>query len=76
LQYDAKAKRLYVGMMDPDKPGIAVIAVRGRRCTQRPLHLPCPEIDHEDLFLPRYGDEEALALGVHRQVVHAARDVG
>jgi DNA-binding beta-propeller fold protein YncE len=39
LQYDAKAKRLYVGMMDPDKPGIAVIAVRGRRLLAK-LKLP------------------------------------
>jgi hypothetical protein len=39
LQYDAKAKRLYVGMMDPDKPGIAVIDVPGRRLLAR-LKLP------------------------------------
>jgi DNA-binding beta-propeller fold protein YncE len=39
LQYDAKAKRLYVGMMDPDKPGIAVIDVPGRRLLAK-LKLP------------------------------------
>jgi DNA-binding beta-propeller fold protein YncE len=39
LQYDARAKRLYVGMMDPDKPGIAVIDAPGRRSLTR-LKLP------------------------------------
>jgi hypothetical protein len=38
-QYDAKEKRLYVGMMDVDKAGIGVIDVAGRKLLAR-LKLP------------------------------------
>jgi hypothetical protein len=39
LQYDAKEKRLYVGMMDADKAGIAVVDA-SRRKLQAKLKLP------------------------------------
>jgi DNA-binding beta-propeller fold protein YncE len=39
LQYDAREKRLYVGMMDAEKPGIGVIDVPGRELLAR-LKLP------------------------------------
>jgi hypothetical protein len=39
LQYDAKEKRLYFGMMDADKAGIGVIDVAGRKLLAR-LKLP------------------------------------
>jgi DNA-binding beta-propeller fold protein YncE len=39
LQYDPKEKRLYVGMMDAEKAGIAVIDIPGRKMLAR-LKLP------------------------------------
>jgi hypothetical protein len=39
LQYDAREKQLYVGMMDNDKPGIAVLGVPHRKLLDQ-LRLP------------------------------------